>query len=105
MNIKKTMLSVIFISFSVFSSWVIWKVGYAGIWQAGIESPGSFQILLDLVICCLIISTWINGDARARGINPYPWFIAVLTTGSLAILVYLIAREHQKPITQRLQTN
>ena len=105
MNIKRICLWVIFISFSVFSSWVMWKVGYAGIWQAGMESPGSFQILLDLAICCLVICSWINADARSRGINPYPWFVAVLTTGSLAILVYLIAREHQKSANPTLQTH
>jgi len=105
MNIKKIALWITFISFSVFSSWVMWKVGYVGIWQAGIESLGSFQILLDLVICCLIICSWINADARSREISPYPWFVAVLTTGSLAIVVYLIAREHQKSTNPTLQTN
>jgi len=83
----------------------MWNVGYAGIWQAGLESTGSLQILLDLAICCLIICSWINTDARSKGINPYPWFVAVLTTGSLAVLVYLIAREHRKPARSALQTN
>jgi hypothetical protein len=105
MNTKKTGLWAILISFSLFSSWVMWQVGYVGIWQAGLVSSASVQILVDLVICCLIISSWMIGDARARGISPYPWLIAVLTTGSLAILVYLIFREHQKLTTQRLQTN
>ena len=105
MNIKRIALWVIFISFSVFSSWVMWNVGYAGIWQAGMESSGSFQILLDLVICCLIICSWMNADARSRDINPYPWFVAVASTGSIAILVYLIVREHNKSATPNLQTN
>ena len=105
MNVKKIGLWTILISFSVFSSWVMLNVGYVGIWQAGLESPASFQILLDLVICCLIISSWINADARSRGINPLPWFVAILTTGSLAILVYLVVREHKKPTIQTLKTN
>jgi len=105
MNIKRIALWVIFISFSVFSLWVMWNVGYAGIWQAGMESSGSFQILLDLVICCLIICSWMNADARSRDINPYPWFVAVASTGSIAILVYLIVREHNKSATPNLQTN
>ncbi|MFT7184808.1 MAG: hypothetical protein ACI84K_000174 [Pseudohongiellaceae bacterium] len=105
MNIKKIGLWVILISFSLFSSWTMWQIGYVGIWQAGIASSGSLQILLDLAISCLIICSWINVDARSRNINPYPWFVAVLTSGSLAILVYLIIREYQKLATQSLQTN
>jgi len=105
MNVKRMCLWIIFISFSAFSSWVMWKVGYVGIWQAGTESSGSLQILLDLVICCLIICSWIIADARSRGVNPYPWLVAVLSTGSLAILVYLLAREHQKSSSPVLQAN
>lgn len=105
MNIKKTGLWLMLISFSLFSGWAMWQVGYVGIWKAGLVSSGSLQILLDLVICCIIICSWINVDAQSRNINPYPWFLAVLTTGSLAILVYLVMREHQKMAAPKLQAN
>ena len=103
MTFKQLCLWIIVISFSLFSSWVMWEIGYMGIWQAGLVSSGSLQILLDLAICCLLICSWIKIDAAARGVNPYPWFIAVLTSGSLAVLVYLLVREYQtegrKPVT------
>jgi len=83
----------------------MWKIGYMGIWQAGIESPGSLQILLDLAVCCLLICSWIKNDAQARGVNPYPWIVATFTSGSLAILVYLIVREYQKSPKPSLQVN
>lgn len=104
MNTKKAGLWFLLISFGVFSSWVMWQIGYTGIWKAGITSSGSLQILLDLAICCLIICSWINTDARARNISPYPWIAAILSTGSLAILAYLIVREYQKQPTQNIQT-
>ena len=86
-------LSVMLIGFSAFSLWAMLDVGYFGIWAAGFESSGSLQILIDLVIGCAIIATWMISDARARGVNPAPWILAVMTTGTIAILVYLLVRE------------
>jgi len=96
MNLRKFFLWFVFIDFAVFSSWVMWNEGYLGIWQAGFTSSGSLQILLDLAICCLLICSWIKGDAEANGLNPYPWMLATFATGSLAPLVYLIVREYRK---------
>ncbi len=95
MTLKRFLLWFLFIDFVAFSSWVMWHVGYIGIWQAGFESPASIQILLDLVICCLIITSWIKKDAEARGMNPYPWIIGTVFTGSIAPLAYLLVREYK----------
>lgn len=93
MNLKKLLLWSVLIEFALFSGWVMWEVGYIGIWQAGFASIGSLQILLDLVICASIISMWLYQDARQRGINPWPWLVATLAAGSLPVLFYLIVRE------------
>jgi len=95
MNLRKLLLWFIFIDFAAFSAWVMWHEGYMGIWQAGFVSSASLQILLDLAICCFLICSWIKRDAEERGVNPYPWIIATLLTGSIAPLVYLIVREYQ----------
>ncbi len=95
MTLRKALLWILFVDFAVFSTWVLWDTGYLGIWLAGMASPASAQILLDLVISCLLISVWIKGDAEQRGINPWPWMIAIGFTGSLATLVYLLVREYQ----------
>lgn len=94
-TLRKTLLWIVLVSFSVFSTWVMWDIGYLGIWQAGIVSNGSLQILLDLGIACLIICSWIIGDARARGVNPVPWVIATFSIGTIAPLAYLLVREYQ----------
>ncbi len=88
----KTSLIVILVFFGGFSTWVMWQVGYSGIWMAGFDNPGSLQILMDLVIACFLICTWIYQDAKRRGHNPYPWLIATFFAGSLAPLFYLILR-------------
>lgn len=80
MTLRKALLWILFVDFAAFSSWVMWDAGYLGIWQAGMASPASGQILLDLVIACVLISVWIKGDAESRGINPWPWMVAIALT-------------------------
>jgi len=105
MTLRKTILWVILISFAIYSTWVMWERGYLGIWEAGFINSASFQILLDLAIACFLICCWIHGDARARGISPYPWMIATFATGTLAPLVYLLIREYQpKPVSRAAGT-
>lgn len=94
MSAKKILLWGMFVGFSLYSTWVLWEVGYFGIWQAGLVSAGSLQILLDLVVCCVLIASWMIKDARSRGLNPYPWVIATLFMGSISPLAYLLAREY-----------
>ena len=90
-KVKLSLVSVL-VAFGGFSTWVMWQVGYSGIWLAGLDNPASLQILLDLVIACTLICTWMYQDAKSRGIKPYPWIIATLFSGTLAPLVYLIVR-------------
>ena len=96
MNLRTFFLITVFALFTGYSTWLLLDVGYFAIWQAGLASTSALQILMDLVIACLIISSWMIGDARARGITVWPWLLAVLTTGSIAILLYLIVREYSK---------
>ncbi|MEE2730629.1 MAG: DUF2834 domain-containing protein [Pseudomonadota bacterium] len=99
---KKWVLWMLLIDFGLFSGWVMWQVGYWGIWQAGLASPGAMQILLDLVIAGGLICCWIVLDARQRGVNPWPWVLVTFAVGSIAPLVYLLWREYspqpRKPV-------
>lgn len=95
MTLRKILLWAVFVDFTVFSIWVLAEVGYFGIWQAGISSPGAMQLLFDLVVCCLLIVLWLKKDAEQLGMNPYPWIVSILLTGSLAILLYLLVREYR----------
>ena len=83
-------LAAIFAAFGAFSSYVMLQVGYLGIWEAGIASAASLQVLLDLVICCLLLSSWIVIDARKSGRNPWPYLVLTLTAGSFGPLAYLL---------------
>ncbi len=93
-SLRKLLLWGIFLTFTPYSFWVMYEVGYFGIWAGGFLSLGSTQILIDLVIACLLFSSWMIGDARHRGVNVAPWLVGVLTSGSVAALAYLLAREY-----------
>jgi hypothetical protein len=90
MNPTTLILGLIFAAFGAYSSYVMLQVGYFGIWQAGFASPGALQVLLDLCITCLLISSWMIGDARRTGRNPWPYVLLTLAAGSFGPLAYLL---------------
>lgn len=93
-NLKQWILWMLLIDFGIFSGWVMWKVGYMGIWQAGLSSPGALQILVDLFIAGGLVCSWIVVDARKRGVNPWPWVVVTCAVGSFGPLAYLLWREY-----------
>lgn len=94
MSKKLLILYFVFIGFLIFSGYVIWHEGYFSFLTAGTAGLWNMQILLDLVIACLLICSWMLWDAKQRGVNAWPYVIATLFTGSIAPLWYLIRREH-----------
>jgi hypothetical protein len=84
---------LVLLAFGAYSAWVMWHHGYLGIWQAGIANAAALQILLDLVITCLLISGWMIVDARAKGLNAWPFVGITVAAGSFGPLLYLLYRE------------
>lgn len=90
---RTALLFVILLAFGAYSLYVMWDVGYLGIWRAGFADAASLQILLDLVITCLLISSWMIADARSRDLNAWPFVGVTLAAGSFGPLLYLLYRE------------
>jgi hypothetical protein len=86
----KPVLILVALAFGVYTLYAIAEVGYFGIWAAGFASAGALQVLLDLVIACLLISSWMVVDARATGRNPWPYVLITLAAGSFGPLLYLL---------------
>ena len=93
MNLRQLIIAAALLAFTAFSLVVVGEVGYIGLWQAGLASKATLQILLDLCIACGLGGLWLLGDAQRRGVNPWPWLLAVLTLGSIGLLAYLFMRE------------
>ena len=70
-------------------------VGYLGIFAAGLDNWGAAQIFADLVILAVLAMAWIITDARAHGLNPWPFVLATAVAGSFGPLTYLLWRERR----------
>lgn len=93
MNWKTILIAIVLIDFALLSAYAMFEVGYLGIWQAGLASWGAVQLLVDLVILAGLAALWIVVDARARGVNPWPYVLITFAAGSFGPLAYLLRRE------------
>lgn len=90
MNAITFLLALIFAGFGAFSVSVMLEHGYVGLWQAAFANTATMQVLFDLVITCLLISSWMLIDARKTGRNPWPYVLVTVAAGSFGPLLYLI---------------
>ena len=90
MNPTTLILIALTAAFGAFSGYVMIEHGYLGIWQAGFASAAALQVLLDLVIACLLLSSWIVVDARKSGRNPWGYVALTLAAGSFGPLAYIL---------------
>ena len=91
--LEKTMRTVLILAlaaFGAFSTYVMWQVGYLGIWQAGMSSLGAWQVLLVLVLMSFIALGFIWRDARQSGRTVWPFALITLAAGSFGPLLYLL---------------
>lgn len=93
MNWKTGILILILLDFAALTGWAVYEVGYLGIFAAGLSGPGAMQILVDVVILCALACVWMGADARAHGINPWPFVLITVCAGSFGPLLYLLVRE------------
>lgn len=87
----KWLTAALLIPFSLYSFSVMFAIGYDGIWREGLASPGSRQVLADLVVMALLACLWLRNDARRQGRRATPWMLLTLVAGSLGPLLYLLA--------------
>lgn len=90
---RNALVLAVLAAFGAYSGYVMWQVGYFGIWQAGFANAAALQVLLDLVIVCALASVWMIVDARARGLAAWPFVAVTLAAGSFGPLLYLLYRE------------
>jgi hypothetical protein len=91
---RTVLLVMVLLAFGAYSVYVMRDFGYLGIWRAGFADAAALQILIDLVITCLLISSWMIADARAKGLKAWPFVGITLAAGSFGPLLYLLYRDH-----------
>jgi hypothetical protein len=83
---------IVLIPFSLFTIYALQVHGLVELFTIHFTTVAGTQIFIDLVIACCFGATWVVIDARKRGINPWPYIALVPFTGSIGLLIYLLAR-------------
>ncbi len=90
MKYRRPLAIAILVPFTLLTLYAVKEVGYTGIFDYQFGSPAGIQVLVDLVIACLLIFTWMIPEARRNGSNPWPWVVLTLVLGSFGPLLYLV---------------
>lgn len=84
---QRTLAFIILLPFTVLTAWALMNGGIAGILSFH-QSPGGWQVFIDLVIALGLLLTFLVPHARAQGRNPWPWVCLTLVVGSFGPLLY-----------------
>ncbi len=95
---SRILIVITLILFGALTALAVWQDGITGIFASILDSFGSAQIYVDLVIALVLIMVWIWGDAKATGRNPWPWIVATLLVGSFSPLLYLLSRKSPEKV-------
>ena len=83
---------IVALVFTVYSLWVTFTQGYTGFLSLAWREPWAMQMLIDLFISLVAVSSVLAIDARRRGVAAWPWLVGTVLLGSVAPLWYLALR-------------
>jgi len=92
MRLRLFAFVAVFASFTLYTAVVVADQGYFGFVELAMTGGWAAQVFIDLCIALILFALWMFPAARAHGIPPWPYVFAVLTTGSIGALAYLIHR-------------
>lgn len=102
-TLKKIGLTLLLLDFGALTAWALFTGSTSELLGQLLTNPWGIQIAADLCIAASFGIAWMWQDARKRGIHPLPWALAVIPTGSLALLVYAVRRSFaDAPAEERL---
>ena len=92
MKLRLFLLTAVFAAFTIYTTVVVVDHGYIGFLKLAMAGGWGAQVFIDLCIALLLFTFWMVRDARERAIPAAPYVLAVLTTGSVGALAYLVHR-------------
>jgi len=95
MGLKQILLSLVLLVFTVETGYVLYLYGMGWI-DVVFSNPVSTLVFVDLCIALTMVMVWIVGDARERGISPWPYIATTLFAGSVGTLAYLVRRDWKR---------
>ncbi len=93
---RKTLAIALLIPFLVLTAYTIQQVGYIGIFDYQLHSPAGWQVIVDLVIACVLVLTWLIPEAKREGRNPWTWVVITVFAGSIGPLLYLVTSKSKR---------
>ena len=88
MNVKRALAAFVLFDFTLFTGWVLLSQNNGALFRDLLGNPWGVQVFIDLCLAALFASGWIYRDAKRRGLNPWPWILAMVPTGSISLLAY-----------------
>ncbi len=92
MKLRTFFVIAVFAAFTIYTTLVVINHGYTGFIELALAGGWGAQMFIDLVIALLLFTIWMVPDARERGIPFVPYVLAILGTGSIGALAYLVHR-------------
>ena len=92
MKLRTFFVIAVFAAFTIYTTIVVMNHGYTGFIELALAGGWGAQMFIDLVIALLLFTIWMVPDARERGIPFVPYVLAILATGSVGALAYLVHR-------------
>lgn len=93
MSRSRLLALAILVPFTIYSTIVTVREGYAIFFTGPWTHPVWTQEFLDLSIALLLVASWMVSDAKKRGVRVWPYLIATPLLGSIAPLAYLVLRD------------
>ncbi len=78
--------------FAIYTGIIVAHHGYTGFLILAMNEPWGGQMFVDLVIALVLFAVWMHTDAAEEQLPFWPYFVAILTTGSIGALAYLVHR-------------
>ena len=100
-TLKKIGIALVLLDFAALTAWAAYAGTTAAQLEALFTNPWGIQIAVDLCIAATFGIRWMWRDAKERGISPLPWALAVIPTGSLALLAYAVRRSFAEAPARR----
>ena len=92
MKLRLFSIVAVFAAFTIYTTIVVLNHGYTGFLELALTGGWGAQVFVDLIIALILFAIWMVPDAREHSIPAWPYFLAILTTGSVGALAYLVHR-------------
>jgi uncharacterized membrane protein SirB2 len=85
---RTVFITIVFVVFSGYSLTVVDQHGFFAAFEIATLGGWSTQVFLDLCIALAFAAVWMRHDARQSGLRWWPFALASIALGSVAVLAY-----------------